>query len=386
MLSALRTLVRAPLGRNYATAVEATVKKTTGRVKKLKDPILAESTLFKTYHPFTPGVRHLRQPLSPHLYEGGPVRALTVAKRRNGGRNNHGRITTRHRGGGHKQRVRLVDWRREEGGVWDVIRIEYDPGRSGHIALIRRRVEDADSTLDKDTDVWKYILATDGMRPGDSVRSFRAGIPDNFIEGLDLSTLSSPPKLNKWGEVDEEAESARNLALGMFRSLTLRPGNVLPLRLVPPGTVIHAVGLHPDGPALLCRSAGSQAQVMSHDPANRYTLVRLASGEVRKVLSGAHATIGRVSNILHQHRILGKAGRRRWLGWRPEVRGVAMNAKDHPHGGGRGRSKSNKHPVSVWGWGTQGTRTRKPGPKGPKNSNKYVVKERPRGVEKRASA
>jgi len=133
----------------------------------------------------------------------------------------------------------------------------------------------------------------------------------------------------------------------------------------------------------LVRSAGSSALLVLHEEGGRYAHVRLQSGEVRKVLEDCCATIGTVSNSTWRNRALGKAGRARWLGHRPRVRGVAMNANDHPHGGGRGKSKSNKHPVSIWGWGTKGTRTRKPGPKGPPGSNKMVIRERPRGVEKR---
>ncbi|KAF8920675.1 translation protein SH3-like domain-containing protein [Mucidula mucida] len=347
--AAVQRSPRVLLARTYAAPASS-------KGRKQKDTALtADDSLFKTYHPFTPGVRHLRNILTPHLYAGRPLRALTVAKRKHGGRNSTGRITVRHRGGGHRQRIRLLDFRREKGGIWDVVRIEYDPTRTSHVALVKHR---------EDGGEWAYILATDGMRAGDQVRSFRSGIPEGFIKGL-------------------EGQASRvSLALGIFRSLTIKSGNVLPLRLIPPGTIVHNVGLTVDGPGILARAAGASAQVMGHEEDGQYSLVRLQSGEVRKIRQGCCATIGRVSNHLHEHRVLGKAGRRRWMGWRPEVRGVAMNAKDHPHGGGRGKSKSNKHPVSIWGWGTQGTRTRKPGPKGPKNSNKYVVRERPRGKDK----
>ncbi|KIK62352.1 hypothetical protein GYMLUDRAFT_164821 [Collybiopsis luxurians FD-317 M1] len=353
--------------------------------------------LFQTYKPVTPALRHLKRPLNPHLYAGRPVRLLTYPLRKNGGRNNTGRITVRHRGGGHRQRIRIVDWKREEGGIWDVIRIEYDPGRSAHLALIRRR-----RTLESESEAaegdpygpgWAYILATEGMRAGDSVQSFRSGIPPDLVPGLNLNLSSAKSKLpsEHGAENDADTDNTSSLALGIFRALTLKSGNVLPLALIPPGTVVHNVTLTPTGPARLVRSAGTSALIVSHETADQsaspnptlYTQVRLASGEIRRILQGAFATIGTVSNPLWKHRSLGKAGRSRWLGWRPAVRGVAMNAKDHPHGGGRGKGKSNKHPVSIWGWGTKGTRTRKPGPKGPKNSNKLVVKERPRGVERR---
>ncbi len=365
--AAVQRSPRVLLARTYAAPASS-------KGRKQKDTALtADDSLFKTYHPFTPGVRHLRNILTPHLYAGRPLRALTVAKRKHGGRNSTGRITVRHRGGGHRQRIRLLDFRREKGGIWDVVRIEYDPTRTSHVALVKHR---------EDGGEWAYILATDGMRAGDQVRSFRSGIPEGFIKGLEGVDLASA--LNGLGtqNQDEEQASRVSLALGIFRSLTIKSGNVLPLRLIPPGTIVHNVGLTVDGPGILARAAGASAQVMGHEEDGQYSLVRLQSGEVRKIRQGCCATIGRVSNHLHEHRVLGKAGRRRWMGWRPEVRGVAMNAKDHPHGGGRGKSKSNKHPVSIWGWGTQGTRTRKPGPKGPKNSNKYVVRERPRGKDK----
>ncbi|KAG1783345.1 translation protein SH3-like domain-containing protein [Suillus placidus] len=305
-----------------------------------------DNNVFKTYKPVSPGIRHLRRPINDHIYQGKPVRLLTACLRKHGGRNSHGRITVRFRGGGHKRRVRLIDFVRTEPGEYDVIRIEYDPGRSAHIALIKARDANVEGKAK-----WKYILATEGMRPGDVVQSYRMGMPETT---------------------------------GILRARTVRPGNVLPIRFIPTGTVIHCVALSPTGKALLVRSAGSFAQVVHHDESGRYSHVRLQSGEIRKVLQDCCATIGRVSNLNWKGRKIGKAGRNRWLGWRPRVRGVAMNAKDHPHGGGRGKSKSNKHPVSVWGWATKGKRTRKPGPRGPKNSNKMVIRERPRGKEKRA--
>ncbi|KAH6911121.1 mitochondrial ribosomal protein subunit L2 [Coprinopsis sp. MPI-PUGE-AT-0042] len=238
-----------------------------------------------------------------------PVRFLTLPLRKKGGRNANGRITVRHRGGGHRQRIRTLDFMRKEGGVHDVVRIEYDPGRSAHIALLKNRDPNASGT-----------------------KNGEIGEPQ--MEAV----------------AEESAEASQNLALGILRSMTLKPGN-------------------PDGPALLVRSAGTFGQVVAHEENGRYVQVRLQSERSEKGVE----------------RESWQAGRARWLGWRPSVRGVAMNACDHPHGGGRGKSKSNKHPVSIWGWGTKGTRTRKPGPKGPKNSNKFVVRERPRGKEKRAN-
>ncbi|RXW14778.1 hypothetical protein EST38_g11080 [Candolleomyces aberdarensis] len=359
-----------PPSRTYATEIW---KNTTN--VDIENALSRTENIFKTYKPITPGIRHLKRPLSPHLYEGRPVRLLTIPKRKKGGRNADGHITVRHRGGGHKQRIRTLDFLRMTPGVHDVVRIEYDPGRSAHIALLRNRDSNAEGTAK-----WSYIVATEGMRAGDKVQSFRQGIPEGFIPGFE-----SPKETAGLEASEGEDASSHSLALGILRSMTLLPGNVLPLKLIPPGTVINSISLKPEGPAILVRSAGTFGQVVSHEENGRYVHVRLQSGEVRKVLRECCATIGKVSNPLWKNRSLGKAGRARWLGRRPSVRGVAMNACDHPHGGGRGKSKSNKHPVSIWGWGTKGTRTRRPGPKGPKNSNKMVVRERPRGKEKRAS-
>ncbi|KAJ7225640.1 translation protein SH3-like domain-containing protein [Mycena pura] len=401
MLAAFRRaaggLLRAPAPppashvRSYAesrTALRKLAKK-----RELDEVMSRTKAVFKTYKPVTPGIRHLRRPLNVHLWQGRPVLQLTVAKRKKGGRNARGRITVRHRGGGHRQRIRIVDFKREEPGVHFVVRIEYDPGRSAHIALLKNRDPNAQGTKK-----WSYIIAPEGLRAGDEVQSFRQGIPDGFVSGLDVSKLNGKAgALEADGAVDEvvagsaeaiqrelEQSSSQSLALGLLRTLTLKPGNVLPLRLIPIGTVVHNIALVASGPGVLVRSAGSAGQVVGHEE-SKYTHVQLQSGEVRKILQDCCATIGRVSNPLWKNRNLGKAGRARWLGRRPSVRGVAMNANDHPHGGGRGKSKSNKHPVSIWGWGARGTRTRKPGPKGPKNSNKMVVRERPRGKAKRSN-
>ena len=352
------------------------------------------ATLFKTYKPITPGIRHLRRPLNPHLYKGRPLRPLTVALRKKGGRNSKGRITVRSRGGGHRRRIRLVDFMRTEPGPHDVVRIEYDPNRSAHIALITNRDPNVEGAKK-----WSYILACEGLRAGHVVESFRKGVPEGLVEGF----VDSKKVRGKALAVDDDEPAAANasLAIGLLRGRTVKPGNVLPLRLIPTGTIIHCIALNPDGRGILVRSAGSFGQVIVHEDNGRYSQVRLQSGEVRKVLQDCVATIGKVSNPLWKGRNLGKAGRARWLGRRPHVRGVAMNAYvpysvrscnyiheipsvDHPHGGGRGKSKSNKHPRSIWGWQTKGKRTRKPGPKGPKGSNMMVVRERPRGVEKRA--
>ncbi|KAI0033326.1 ribosomal protein L2 [Vararia minispora EC-137] len=331
--------------------------------------------LYKTYKPVTPGLRHLKRPNYDHLWEGRPFLPLTVAQRKKGGRNNTGRIVVRHRGGGHKRRIRLLDFVRDTPGEFDVVRIEYDPGRSAHIALVQSR--DPNVAGDKR---FAYILAPEGLRAGQIVESFRQGIPDGLIPGyVDRRTTLAH-------DSGTETDGSSSLVLGLLRQRTLRPGNCLPIRLIPPGTVIHAVSLKPHGPARLVRAAGTFAILVVHDPSGKYAHVRLQSGEVRLIHSDCVASIGKVSNSLHQGRNLGKAGRKRWLGWRPTVRGVAMNKVDHPHGGGRGKSKSNKIPRSPWGWITKGgMRTRKPGPKGPKGSNKWVIRERPRGKEKRTA-
>ncbi|KAI0065939.1 ribosomal protein L2 [Artomyces pyxidatus] len=358
--------------RRFAT--EATPEQTPTDVNAA---LARTATLFKTYKPVSPGIRHLRRPLNPHIFEGRPLRLLTVALRKKGGRNSYGRITVRSRGGGHRRRIRLVDFMRTEPGPHDVVRIEYDPNRSAHIALIKNRNPNVDGTKK-----WSYILACEGLRAGNVVESFRQGIPDGLVPGYVDSKRARGKVLS---EEEEAMQGTASLTLGVLRARTIKPGNVLPLRLIPTGTIIHSIALSPEGRGILVRSAGSFGQVIVHDDAGKYTQVRLQSGEVRKVLQDCCATIGKVSNPLWKNRNLGKAGRARWLGRRPHVRGVAMNANDHPHGGGRGKSKSNKHPVSIWGWQTKGKRTRKPGPKGPKNSNKMVVRERPRGKEKRSN-
>lgn len=272
----------------------------------------------KTYKPRTPGVRHLVRTINDHLWKGKPFKPLTVAKKGHGkgGRNHTGRVTVRHHGGGHKRRIRTVDFFRSEPGAHRVERIELDPGRSGHIALLTNEA----------TGTKSYILAADGLRAGDVVQSYRTGIPVDLVA-------------NMGGIVDP----------GMLAAKTAWRGNCLPLHMIPIGTLIYAVGSSARGPAVFCRSAGTYATVIARDEKSDCVVLRLQSGEVRKVKKDACATIGIVSNPTWQHRQLGKAGRSRWLNIRPTVRGVAMNASDHPHGGGRGKSKGNRHPVSPWG-------------------------------------
>ncbi|EJD51956.1 ribosomal protein L2 [Auricularia subglabra TFB-10046 SS5] len=320
-----------------------------------------EDGLFRRYKPITNSLRHLKRPINDHLYRGRPLRGLTLAKRKKGGRGHRGRITVRWVGGGHRQRIRIVDFMRRAPGFQDVVRIEYDPGRSAHIALLKSRDPAA-------AQPFSYIVAPDGLRAGHVVASFRQGIPKDLVPGY------------------VAAASAQSLAVSVLRQITVQPGNVVPLRLIPPGTLVHNICLRPNGPAQLVRAAGTFAQIVAHQEVGHYVLVKLQSGEIRKIHARCCATIGKVSNPLHNQRNLGKAGRNRWLGRRPHVRGIAMNAVDHPHGGGRGKSKGGKHPQSIWGWHTKGKRTRKPGPLGPRGNNKMVVKDRPRGKEKRELA
>jgi ribosomal protein L2 len=275
----------------------------------------------KTYKPRTPGLRHLRRPINDHLWKGGPFRPLTFPKigHGKGGRNQSGRVTVRHRGGGARRRIRTVDYERKEPGKHLVERIEYDPNRSAHLALLENIKTKKKS----------YIIAAEGMRAGDVVESFRSGIPQELVKSMG-------------GVIDP----------GVLAAKTSFRGNCLPAHLVPPGTQIFCVGSNPAKGAVFCRSAGTYATVLSKIEVNgkiHDVVVRLQSGESRKIAANACATIGVASNPHHQFRQLGKAGRSRWLNIRPTVRGVAMNASDHPHGGGRGKSKGNVHPVSIWG-------------------------------------
>ncbi len=279
----------------------------------------------RRYKPRTPGVRHLRRPINDHLWKGKPHKPLTFARKGQhiGGRNHTGRVTMRHRGGGHKRRIRMVDFTRMEGGKHTVERIEYDPGRTAHIALLKSNVTKKPS----------YIIAAQGMRAGDVVESFRLGVPQELLNSLGGSTDA-----------------------GMIAAKTAWRGNCLPLHMIPTGTIVYNVGLYPKKGAQMCRSAGTFAMVTNKnddhpDDSKKalYVDVRLRSGEVRRIHRDACATIGVASNNNNFKSQLGKAGRSRWLGIRPTVRGVAMNANEHPHGGGRGKSKGNVVSQSIWG-------------------------------------
>ena len=253
--------------------------------------------------PTSPGRRFVEKVVHPHLYKGRPYAALVESKGKTGGRNNNGRITTRHIGGGHKQHYRLVDFRRnDKDGIPAVVeRIEYDPNRTAHIALLKY----ADGER-------RYIIAPKGVVAGDQL----------------VAGAHAP----------------------------IKPGNSLPLRNIPVGSTVHGIELKPGKGAQIARSAGASVQLVAREGA--YVTLRLRSGEMRKVLSECRATLGEVSNSEHSLRSLGKAGAKRWRGVRPTVRGVAMNPVDHPHGGGEGRTSGGRHPVSPWGFPTKGAKTR----------------------------
>lgn len=265
--------------------------------------------------PTSPGRRFVVDVVNPDLHKGAPYGPLLESAHKSGGRNNLGRITTRHRGGGHKQRYRIVDFKRNKDGIpAKVERIEYDPNRTAHIALLCY----ADGER-------RYIIAPKGVQAGDAI---------------------------------ESGDSAG-----------IKVGNTLPIRNIPVGSVIHCVELKPGKGAQLARSAGTSVQLVARD--GRYATLRLRSGEMRRVLSECRATLGEVSNGEHGLRSLGKAGATRWRGIRPTVRGVAMNPVDHPHGGGEGRTSGGRHPVSPWGTPTKGYKTRSN-----KRTDKLIVRRR----------
>ncbi|TDJ38635.1 MAG: 50S ribosomal protein L2 [Gammaproteobacteria bacterium] len=267
--------------------------------------------------PTSPGRRFLVKVVNHELYKGAPYKPLLSAQSKTGGRNNAGRITTRHRGGGHKQHYRLIDFKRDKDNVPATVeRLEYDPNRTANIALLRY--------LDGER---RYIIAPRGVRAGDELKSG-----------------STAP---------------------------IRPGNAMQLRNIPVGSVIHCVELKPGKGAQLARSAGSSAQLVARE--GTYATLRLRSGEMRRVLADCRATLGEVGNSEHNLRSLGKAGAKRWRGIRPTVRGVAMNPVDHPHGGGEGKTSGGRHPVSPWGVPTKGYKTRKN-----KRTDKLIVRRRGR--------
>lgn len=269
--------------------------------------------------PITPGTRHYSVDTFEDITKDCPYEPLVVPLRKSGGRNNTGRITSRHRGGGHKRRYRIIDFKRDKRGIKAKVEsIEYDPNRSARIALVR--YEDGER---------RYIIAPDGLKVG--------------------STVYAGP----------DAE--------------YNDGNALPLKNIPVGLFIHNIELKPGKGGQLARSAGVFAQLVGLD--DKYAQIKLPSGEIRMILNSCYATIGRVSNPDHENILLGKAGRSRWLGIRPQTRGIAMNPIDHPNGGGEGRSKSGggrQHPRSPWGQLAKGLKTRKKR----KLSDKYIIRRR----------
>ena len=253
--------------------------------------------------PTSPGRRFVVQVTTPGLYKDGPFKPFLDEKRKSGGRNNAGRITTRHRGGGHKQRYRIIDFKRNKDEITaEVERIEYDPNRSANIALLKY----ADGER-------RYIIAPKNLK-----------VKDQLVSG---------------------------------NQVPIKVGNTSPIRNIPVGTIVHCIEMKPGKGAQIARSAGAAVQIVARE--GNYATLRLRSGEMRKVLSACRATIGEVGNAEHNLRKLGKAGAKRWRGVRPTVRGVAMNPVDHPHGGGEGRTSGGRHPVSPWAMPTKGYKTRK---------------------------
>lgn len=272
----------------------------------------------KRYNPTSPGRRLMTSSDFAEITKSKPERRLLEPLSKSGGRNVYGRITVRFRGGGHKRRYRVIDFKRDKYGVpANVAAIEYDPNRSARIALLFY----ADGEK-------RYILAPNHLEVGDTV----------------LSSAKAD----------------------------IKPGNSLPLRAIPVGTQLHNIELKPGKGGALVRSAGTSAQLMAKE--GKYALVRLPSGELRNVLATCRATVGEVGNSIHENLRSGKAGRTRWLGFRPHVRGVAMNPVDHPHGGGEGRTSGGRHPVTPWGRPTKGSKTRHN-----KRTDTFIVKRRGKG-------
>ena len=266
----------------------------------------------KTFRPVTPTLRFKTTLVNDDITTDRPYKPLTVSKTSSGGRRNTGDITSWWRGGGHKQKYRIIDFKRDKAGIpATVVSIEYDPNRSSRIALLNY----ADGEK-------RYILQPNGLQVGQKI-----------VSGIEADILV---------------------------------GNAMPLRNIPPGTVVHAIELKPGKGAQMARSAGAQAQLVAKE--GDYALLRLPSGETRKVLMGCMATIGQVGNLDHENVNLGKAGRSRWLGRKPHNRGVVMNPVDHPHGGGEGKTSGGRHPVTPWGQPTRGYKTRNN-----KRTDKFIV-------------
>ena len=268
------------------------------------------------YKPTSAGRRAMVRVVNPELHKGAPYAALTEAQNKTGGRNNNGRITTRHKGGGSKQHYRIIDFKRDKEGIPARIeRLEYDPNRTAHIALLCY----ADGER-------RYIIAPKGVKVG-----------DQLMAGKDAP---------------------------------IKVGNTLPLRNIPVGSTVHCIEMKPGKGAQIARAAGGSAQLVAREGA--YATLRLRSGEMRKVPADCSATLGEVGNSEHNLENLGKAGAKRWRGVRPTVRGAAMNPVDHPHGGGEARAgQGNPHPVSPWGMPTKGYKTRKN-----KRTTQFIVRDR----------
>jgi large subunit ribosomal protein L2 len=269
----------------------------------------------KKFKAMTPGTRQLVLVDKSSLWKGEPYKKLTEGVKSRGGRNSNGRITCRHQGGGHKRRYRIIDFKRNKLDMKATVeRLEYDPNRTAFIALLK--YEDGE---------YSYIIAPQRLKVGDTVES--------------------------------------------GKSADITPGNALPLGNIPVGTIVHNIEIKPGKGAQIARSAGSYAQYVGRDTG--VAIIRLSSGETRLIHLDCMATIGAVSNPDQKNTNLGKAGRSRWMGRRPTVRGVAMNPVDHPHGGGEGRTSGGRHPVTPWGKHTKGKKTRKAKP-----SDKYIVSRR----------
>ena len=265
--------------------------------------------------PTSPGRRAVVKVVTPGLHKGKPLASLVESQSRNAGRNNNGHITTRHQGGGHKQHYRIVDFRRNKDGIVAMVeRLEYDPNRTAHLALLCYK--DGERS---------YIIA-----------------PKGIAVGAQLQSGSDAP---------------------------IKPGNALPLRNIPVGSTIHCIEMQPGKGAQMARSAGTSVQLLARE--GEYAQLRLRSGEIRKVHVNCRATLGEVGNEEHSLRSIGKAGAQRWRGIRPTVRGVAMNPVDHPHGGGEGKTAAGRHPVTPWGLQTKGKKTRKN-----KRTNSMIVRSR----------
>lgn len=270
----------------------------------------------KKFKPTTPTRRFGSVSTFDEITTDKPYKPLTYIKKRSGGRNNHGHITCRHRGGGAKRRIRIIDFKRDKFDMEAVVKtIEYDPNRSARIALVE--YEDNEK---------RYILAPKGLKVGETIKSGKQVEPKN--------------------------------------------GNRLPIRAIHPGTPIYNIELRPGQGGKLVRSAGAMAHIAAKD--EPYANIKMPSGEVRKIHLDCYATVGQVSNTDHENVTLGKAGRKRYLGIRPTVRGVVMNPVDHPHGGGEGKTSGGRHPSTPWGKATKGLKTRKRN----KDTNKYIVKDR----------